>query len=168
MREDIVGMLKNAIDHGGNPMRVAQSLINSGYSMKDVREAFDYVISTNPQLSQQQTSPNQSSQTQDQQQRNSQQTSIQQPSQKPPAQQNTQQRSQNNIQITPPTTLYRPPITPSAQISQLKPLKQLPSQKTNPVGTGKIAVMVIILMLLVISLITVIIFKEKVLDFLRL
>ncbi|MEK6915863.1 MAG: hypothetical protein AABW89_04965 [Nanoarchaeota archaeon] len=49
MREDIVGMLKNAIEHGGNPSRVAQSLINSGYALDDVREALNYVLSLNPQ-----------------------------------------------------------------------------------------------------------------------
>jgi len=53
MREDILGMLKNAIDHGGNPSRVAQSLINSGYPLKDVKEALDFTIRSYPQASNQ-------------------------------------------------------------------------------------------------------------------
>jgi hypothetical protein len=53
MRDDILGMLKNAIDHGGNPQRIAQSLVNSGYPLKDVKEALDYVVSTTPQPQQQ-------------------------------------------------------------------------------------------------------------------
>lgn len=47
MREDILGMLRNAIEHGGNPSKVAQSLINSGYSMKEVKEALDFITSNN-------------------------------------------------------------------------------------------------------------------------
>jgi hypothetical protein len=53
MRDDILGMLKNAIDHGGNPQRIAQSLVNSGYPLKDVKEALDYVVSTTPEPQQQ-------------------------------------------------------------------------------------------------------------------
>ena len=48
MREDILGMLKNAIEHGGNPARIAQSLINSGYPQTEVQQALSYVTSTMP------------------------------------------------------------------------------------------------------------------------
>jgi len=132
MREDIVGMLKNAIDHGGNPVRVAQSLINSGYSMKDVKEAYDYIIKTN--------------------------------------QQTQQQTPRNTNQKMPTPPVYPKNSTPvqsgtiSVQSPQLKPLKPLPSQKTNPAGIRKIIIMVIILVLLVISLISLIIFKDSFLD----
>ena len=43
MREDIVGMLKNAIERGGRPERVAQSLIGSGYNPAEVQQALAYV-----------------------------------------------------------------------------------------------------------------------------
>ncbi len=43
MREDIVGMLKNAIERGGRPEKIAESLINSGYNVIEVRQALAYV-----------------------------------------------------------------------------------------------------------------------------
>ncbi len=43
MREDIVGMLKNAIEKGGRPEKIAESLINSGYNSIEVRQALAYV-----------------------------------------------------------------------------------------------------------------------------
>ncbi len=43
MREDIVGMLKNAIEKGGHPEKIAESLINSGYNAIEVRQALAYV-----------------------------------------------------------------------------------------------------------------------------
>lgn len=150
MREDIVGMLKNAIDHGGNPVRVAQSLINSGYPMKDVKEAFDYVVSLNPQLAQQQSQTPAQPQTQVSKQ-------AQQPLQK----------TAGSIQAMPPIPAYKTPVTPVTS-QQLQPLKPLPSQKTSPTGTGKIAVLVAILILLVVSLVTVIVLKDTILDILKL
>lgn len=58
MREDIVGMLKNALEHGGNPSRVAQSLINSGYSLAEVQEALDFI---SKEQSEQESEPEQKS-----------------------------------------------------------------------------------------------------------
>ena len=46
MREDIISILKNAIEHGGNPSRIAQSLINSGYPAADVQQALSSLSST--------------------------------------------------------------------------------------------------------------------------
>lgn len=43
MREDIVGMLKNAVERGGRPERIAQSLINSGYNAREVQDALAYI-----------------------------------------------------------------------------------------------------------------------------
>mgnify|MGYP001619147874 CR=1 FL=1 len=135
MREDILGMLKNAIEHGGDPSRVAQSLINSGYELKDVKEALDYVLSTNPSLMRKTT------------------TQINQ--QNPISQ--VQNQSSNEMLIPPKY------IAPLPKLNDLKPL---PSQKTNPLGKGKIIVMVAILILLIVSLIFVIFFKDELLDLL--
>ncbi len=43
MREDIVGMLKNAMDRGGRPEQIARSLINSGYNSAEVQQALSFV-----------------------------------------------------------------------------------------------------------------------------
>lgn len=43
MREDIVGMLKNAIERGGRPEKIAESLIASGYNSLEVQQALSYV-----------------------------------------------------------------------------------------------------------------------------
>ena len=138
MRDDIVGMFKNAIEHGGNPSRVAQSLVNSGYLIKEVKEALDYVISKNPQLQLQQAPVT--------------------PQTQNPPKQSTAQMPQVPVYNTVPS----PPLQP------LKLVKPLPSQRTNPTGTGKILILVLILLLLVGSLISVIIFKDKILDLLSL
>lgn len=168
MRDDIVGMLKNAIDHGGNPQRVAQSLINSGYPMKDVKEAYDFVVANNPNLQQsQETSQNQPQSSQVKQQSQSQQVmqqnkseiiqvqSLQQSPQAPPKMQ------------MPQAPQYRAPQTtmPPANFTRPKPL---PSQKINPPGVGKILALILVLLLLVLALISVIVFKEDILDLLSL
>jgi hypothetical protein len=43
MREDIVGMLKNAVERGGRPDKVAESLINSGYNALEVQQALAHI-----------------------------------------------------------------------------------------------------------------------------
>ncbi|MSS74311.1 hypothetical protein EXS72_01590 [Candidatus Pacearchaeota archaeon] len=43
MREDIVGMLKNAIERGGRPEKISESLIASGYNSLEVQQALSYV-----------------------------------------------------------------------------------------------------------------------------
>ncbi len=43
MREDIVGMLKNAIERGGRPDKIAESLIASGYNGIEVQQALSFV-----------------------------------------------------------------------------------------------------------------------------
>lgn len=158
MRDDIVGMLKNAIDHDGNPQKVAQSLINSGYPMKDVKEAYDYVMSSNPQL--------QAQQSQQVNQQTPQMTISSQPQQI--SQQPTQvsQSAPQRMQM-PQTPQYRAPVAPTAQMAFSKP-KPLPSQKINPPGKGKIIILIFVLLLLILSLISVIIFKDDILDLLSL
>lgn len=159
MRDDIVGMLKNAIDHGGNPQRVAQSLINSGYPMKDVKEACDYVISNNPELKAQQSQ--QVNQQTPQMIISSQQEA---PQQKPQIQQQVAQK----IQMPQPPQYNAPSPTPYSQQAQFSRPKPLPSQKINPSRVGKILVLILVLLLLVLALISVIVFKDDILDLLGL
>jgi hypothetical protein len=45
MREDLIGAIKNAIEHGSTPQQAAQSLINSGYDPLLVQEALKYITS---------------------------------------------------------------------------------------------------------------------------
>jgi hypothetical protein len=168
MREDIVGMLKNAIDHGGNPQKIAQSLINSGYPMKDVKEAYEYIISSNPELAaQQQRQVTQSSP----QQVQISSSSIQQVPQQQSAQTKPQQMPQLQMQQPRPMQQVMPSVpqykSPSPQIILQKP-KPLPSQKVSPPSNAKIAVLVSILLLLILALISVIVFKEDILDLLSL
>ncbi|MEK6894003.1 MAG: hypothetical protein AABX10_00905 [Nanoarchaeota archaeon] len=170
MREDIVGMLKNAIDHGGNPQKVAQSLINSGYPMKDVKEAYDYVISNNPELQAQQAQQvNQQTpqiQISSKPQQISTQTQVQQQYSKPQNFQAQQQVPQQQRTQMPQAPQYKAPSQPQqAQFSRPKPL---PSQKINPPGVGKILVLILVLLLLVLALISVIVFKDDILDLLSL
>ena len=167
MRDDIVGMLKNAIDHGGNPQKIAQSLINSGYSMKDVKEAYDYVMSSNPELKAQQA--------QQVNQQTPQMMISSQPQQSPQQQTQTKVQQQyskpQNLQVQqkpqmPQAPQYKAPSPPQqAQFSKPKPL---PSQKINPSGVGKILVLILVLLLLVLALVSVIVFKEEILDLLSL
>ncbi len=141
MREDIVGMLKNAIEHGGNPMRVAQSLINSGYAPADVKQALSYVASIIPQSqSSIQGNPNS----------NITPSSI---NQNQPVIQGTQNQPtyQSHSQV---------PSPPSSQFI----IKPLPSTKHNPQGTGKLIIMIAVLLILIGSLISVVIFKNNILD----
>ncbi len=176
MRDDIVGMLKNAIDHGGNLQKVAQSLINSGYPMKDVKEAYDYVMTANPELvAQQQKQVNQStpqmqisSNVQLEPGQNAKVQSTQQPQQNQSSSiqvQSLQQPQQKPQMPQPPQ--YKAPLmsTIPAQFSKPKPL---PSQKINPPGVGKILVLILVLLLLLLALISVIVFKEDILDVLSL
>lgn len=157
MRDDIVGMLKNAIDHGGNPNRVAQSLVNSGYPLKDVKEALDYVISQNPQAQQTPQGQNQIPQMQLQA------TSNQSP-------QTAQQQLQSERKQMPTPPQYKAPMQQNIQAQKLQPLKPkpLPSSKTNPAGNGKIIALIAVLVLLIASLVSVIIFKDEILDLLSL
>lgn len=135
MMEDIVGMLKNAISHGGNPSKIAQSLINSGYELKDVKEALDYVSSLNLD------------------------SVLQPPIKNFISQDGRPQNFPAPVHNTQPP-VYNPPIIP------LKSLKPLPSQKSSPHGKGKIIAMIFILILLVLSLLSVILFKDSLLDLL--
>jgi hypothetical protein len=43
MRDDIIGIMKNAMSRGANPQQVARSLINSGYNSTEVNEALSYI-----------------------------------------------------------------------------------------------------------------------------
>ncbi|MEK6792915.1 MAG: hypothetical protein AABX96_02600 [Nanoarchaeota archaeon] len=165
MREDIIGMLKNAIEHGGNPSRIAQSLINSGYPSAEVQQALTYITNAMPQPSSTQGNPNSQITPQ----------TIQQPAQKttisisPPQssnQQSTSYFSQNQKMPTPP--VYQNPQVSQTSSPPQTPqfiIKPLPSTKGNlPRGTWKLIFMIFILLALVGSLISVIIFKDKILD----
>jgi hypothetical protein len=177
MREDIVGMLKNAIDHGGNLQRVAQSLINSGYPMKDVKEAYDYVLSANPELvAQQQRQVNQS--TPQMQISSNVQLEPGQNAKPQSTQQATPQNQSQAIQVQslqqqpqkaqmPQAPQYKAPLISTVPVQFSKP-KPLPSQKINPPGVGKILVLILVLLLLLLALISVIVFKDDILDLLSL
>lgn len=163
MRDDIVGMLKNAIDHGGNPQKIAQSLINSGYPIKDVKEAYDYVVSNNPSLQIQQAQ--QVNQQTPQIQISSQSQQItQQPTK---VEQPVQKVQMSSMQSMPQVPQYKTPSAPLPPPQFVRP-KPLPAQKTSPSGNGKIIFLIFILLLLVLSLISVIIFKDDILDLLSL
>jgi hypothetical protein len=142
MREDIVGMLKNAIEHGGNPSRVAQSLINSGYPVAEVQQALSYVVSLMPQSqSSVQGNPHST-------------ITPRSINQNQPAVQGTHIQSQ----------IYQSRSqAPNPQAYQFM-TKPLPSTKPNPEGTGKLAFMIGVLLILIGSLISVIIFKNKIFD----
>ena len=138
MREDIISILKNAIEHGGNPSRIAQSLINWGYPAADVQQALSSLSST---ISHQSQIPPQS---------------INQPfpsiSLNQTSPQTSQDASSNQTQA------------PQVPMPSQSRIKSLPTTKNhNPGGTGKIMVSVIILLILVGSLIAVIIFKDALL-----
>lgn len=163
MRDDIVGMLKNAIDHGGNPQKIAQSLINSGYPIKDVKEAYDYVVSNNPSLQAQQAQ--QVNQQTPQIQISSQSQQItQQPTK---VEQPVQKVQMSSMQSMPQVPQYKTPSTPLPPAQFVRP-KPLPAQKTNPPGNGKLIFLIFTLLLLILSLISVIIFKDDILDLLSL
>ena len=142
MREDILGILKNAIEHGGNPERIAQSLINSGYPSAEVQQALTYVNDLIPQAL---NSPQQQS---SQSQQNQARIMPQIPT--PTANSSTQTFSSHQILQTP---------NPPQQF-----IKPLPSTKRNPLGNGKIILLIGVLLILIGSLILVIIFKDKILD----
>lgn len=137
MREDIVGMLKNATERGGRPDKVAESLINSGYNAIEVQQALAYV--TGGTLS----------------------------SLSAPAQPISQTKP-----ITPPIpagmrSMY-PQMpqapTPAQQYQQLsKPLPVYGLSQNQNSGTGKVILLVFILILLIGGLISTIIFKEDIL-----
>ncbi len=141
MREDIVGMLKNAIERGGRPDKVAESLIASGYSGIEVQQALSFV--TGGTLS-----------------------SLNAP-QEP--QQNFQQRPMS-VQQNPPQQIPRPTYSPyppqnfqnqAGQQQMVKPLPVYREQASE--GMGKVIVLVIILLLLMAGLVSTIIFKDSIL-----
>ena len=133
MREDIVGMLKNAIERGGRPDKIAESLIASGYNALEVQQALSFVTGgTLASLN-----------------------SPQQPTQ--PRQTLPQQTQQSSI----PRPYSPYPQNFQAQQQVIKPLP-VSKDSTNE-GTGKIIVLVIVLLLLVGGLISTIIFKEDIL-----
>tara|TARA_Y100000034_G_scaffold127091_1_gene179344 strand:- start:1374 stop:1805 length:432 start_codon:yes stop_codon:yes gene_type:complete len=43
MREDLIGAIKNAMEHGSTPQQAAKSLINSGYDPNQVNEALNLI-----------------------------------------------------------------------------------------------------------------------------
>ena len=167
MREDIVGMLKNAIEHGGNPARIAQSLINSGYPQTEVQQALSYVTSAMPS-----TQGNPNSQITPQSITQNQQNTTGVAPQKtipitPPQssnQQSTSYFSQNKQMPKPPVYPNNLPQPPSPPHTPQFIIKPLPSVKQNPKGTGKLIFLIFILLILVGALVSVIFFKDKILN----
>ena len=137
MREDIVGMLKNAIERGGRPDKVAESLIASGYNSIEVQQALSFVTGgTLSSLSApQQPVPQQRP------------LSVQQNPQQPQVPRAYSPYPQQNFQ------------QPQQQISQPLPVYREQSNE----GTGKVVVLVLVLLLLVGGLISTIIFKDDIL-----
>ncbi len=138
MREDIVGMLKNAIERGGRPDKVAESLIASGYNAIEVQQALSFV--TGGTLSSLSAPQQPISQARPVIQQNPQQQ-VQRPAYSPYPQQNLQQPQQQMI----------------------KPLPVYREQQQQSEGTGKVVVLVLVLLLLVGGLISTIIFKDDIL-----
>ncbi len=140
MREDIVGMLKNAIERGGRPDKVAESLIASGYNAIEVQQALSFVTGgTLSSLS------------------------------SPPSQQFTQTQTKpltvpQSPQQQAPKQGYSPYPQQYFQNQQQQIIKPLPVYKEQSAeGTGKVVVLVLVLLLLVGGLISTIIFKDDIL-----
>src|SRR3989344_548933 len=135
MREDIVGMLKNAMERGGRPEQVARSLINSGYNAAEVQQALSFVTggtlsSLNTAQQQQLVNVRPFSPAP---------TMAQQPAPYPQA--------------------------PQAQYQQYaRPLPAMRQQYSGP-GLGKLIALIAVLLLLAGGLISAIIFKDNILDF---
>ncbi|MGV8142850.1 MAG: hypothetical protein ACP5NS_04455 [Candidatus Pacearchaeota archaeon] len=138
MREDIVGMLKNAIERGGRPDKVAESLIASGYNALEVQQALSFV--TGGTLS----------------------------SLSAPQQAYSQPRTVSPPQSSQPPPLKQPysPYPQNFQPPQ-QMVKPLPVYKEQPTeGTARVIILVVVLLLLVGGLISTIIFKESILKIL--
>ena len=136
MREDIVGMLKNAVERGGRPEQVAQSLINSGYNASEVQQALSFItggtlssLNSPPQNYQSQIAP-----------------------------MNILPRVQTPLAPTPPQQYSQSPYQQYA-----RPLPTM--QPASSQGAGKLILLIFVLLILVGGLITTIIFKDKILDF---
>ncbi|MEK6847446.1 MAG: hypothetical protein AABY16_04740 [Nanoarchaeota archaeon] len=138
MREDIIGMLKNAMERGGRPEQVARSLINSGYNAMEVQQALSFV-----------TGGTLSSLNAPQQQVNVRPITSQIPMpQQMPAQQMPY------------------PQAPQMQYPQqyARPLPAMRQQYSGP-GAGKLILLIFVLLLLLGGLISAVIFKDRILDF---
>ncbi len=137
MRDDIVGMLKNAIERGGRPEQIAQSLINSGYNAMEVQQALSFV--TGGTLSSLNAPP------------------AQQSAMRPLTQAAIQQRQQ----------LPAVPAPPSQYAQYAQYPRPLPMMRQAPSGPGpaKLIVLIFTLLILVGGLVSAIIFKDKIIDF---
>lgn len=134
MREDIVGMLKNAIERGGRPEQIAQSLISSGYNAMEVQQALSFV--TGGTLS-----------------------SLNSPY---PSQNSSGVRplSPGAIQQRP----TQMPMVPAPPQYIPRPLPAIRPQGPNSQGVAKLMILILVLVLLVGGLVSTIIFKENILD----
>ena len=142
MREDIVGMLKNAIERGGRPDKIAESLIASGYNALEVQQALSYVTGgtlaslSAPQQQTPQLRP----------------AVVQQNAQQAPKGYSPYPQYQQYPQS--PQVLQAPP-----QISRPLPV----SKNNSSEGTLKVIVIITILILLIGGLVSTIIFKDDIL-----
>lgn len=148
MREDIVGMLKNAVEHGGRPEQVARSLINSGYNAAEVEQALAFITGGTLSLlnAQQQQPVNVRPLT-------SGQAVIRQqiPPQQSPYPQTPQMNYVPNQQMQYPQQYARP-------------LPSIRQDYSSP-GAGKLIFLIFTLLILLGGLISAIIFKDKILNF---
>ncbi len=138
MREDIVGMLKNAIERGGRPEQIARSLVNSGYNAAEVQQALSFV--TGGTLSSLNAPPQQP-------------VNIRPMAQMP---------QQINSQIPPQPTQY-PSVAQQQTNQYARPLPISPQQYSGP-GSAKLMVLIATLLMLVVGLISAIIFKDEIIN----
>ncbi len=142
MREDIIGIIKNAIAHGSTAQQAADSLVNSGYNQKEVNDALRQINSgTLTSLD--------SSKTQNSQKQNLQISTPQKQTMSPKKQIPQSQK---------PLVKTLPKIAPN-QIYQ-------PKKETK--GKFKTLILFTMLLLLTLILVVTIFFKDEILEFLGL
>ena len=137
MREDIVGMLKNAMERGGRPEQIARSLINSGYNEAEVQQALSFV--TGGILSSLNAPPQQP-------------TTVQPMTSSPKYQ-------QVSMPVAPSPSIAQS----QAQQQYSRPLPLTSQQYSGP-SSVKMIILISTLLLLVAGLISAIIFKDEIIN----
>ena len=147
MREDIVGMLKNAVEHGGRPEQVARSLINSGYNAAEVEQALAFITGGTLSLL---NAPQQ-----------------QPVNVRPLTSGQTVMRQQISSQQAPYPQTPQMNYAPNQQMQYPQYARPLPSirQDYSGPGAGKLIFLIFTLLILLGGLISAIIFKDKILNF---
>ena len=157
MRDYIFSGLKNAIEHGTPIDRAVQSFINAGYNPSEVKQAAEYlqqgvmpIVEQKPQIPMQQTPP--------------QKTPYQTPQTSP-----VQKPFQNPLQIQ-PKPLPTMQIAQQPQMQQPMPIQTPQAQQTQQVEqkkgiSGTVIFLIVLLLVLLGALAALILFKERILDF---